>query len=582
MSENPLILEMREITKEFPGVKALDQVTLKVARGSIHSICGENGAGKSTLMKVLSGVYPYGTYDGQILFEGKETRFKNIKESERAGIVIIHQELTMIPELSVTENIFMGNEITNGKLIDWNEERKRTVALLEKVGLSIDPDTLIKHLGVGQQQLVEIAKALSKNVTLLILDEPTSALNEDDSANLLELMRTLKKSGITCIMISHKLNEIAAISDAVTVIRDGRTVESYEVVAGQVDEDKIIRSMVGRSIDNRYPEHRSNPGETIFEVSDWCVEDPEVEGRMVCKNSSFYVREGEIVGFAGLMGAGRTELMRSIFGRNYGNRKVSGLVALPSGLNITMYLLQEGFITGGITMYRKKVLTLILSATLAMTALSACGSAREGSAPAEAPAANEAAADTSADAKTGNAQDTSEAAPAGAGFEAGATIGISLPWLGTQNWKEAETMFTEQLTEAGYNPIVQAADQKVPQQQQQIESMIENGAKAIVVGPIDGTQLGSVLEQAKAAGVYVIGYDRLIENTEAVDGVVQFGSVRTGVMQGQALLDGLKEKKGEGPYNVELFGGGPLTPMHLISLRELCQCFSLRSMQAIS
>ncbi len=318
MSENPLILEMREITKEFPGVKALDQVTLKVARGSIHSICGENGAGKSTLMKVLSGVYPYGTYDGQILFEGKETRFKNIKESERAGIVIIHQELTMIPELSVTENIFMGNEITNGKLIDWNEERKRTVALLEKVGLSIDPDTLIKHLGVGQQQLVEIAKALSKNVTLLILDEPTSALNEDDSANLLELMRTLKKSGITCIMISHKLNEIAAISDAVTVIRDGRTVESYEVVAGQVDEDKIIRSMVGRSIDNRYPEHRSNPGETIFEVSDWCVEDPEVEGRMVCKNSSFYVREGEIVGFAGLMGAGRTELMRSIFGRNYG------------------------------------------------------------------------------------------------------------------------------------------------------------------------------------------------------------------------------------------------------------------------
>ncbi len=318
MNNNPLILEMREITKEFPGVKALDKVTLKVAKGSIHSICGENGAGKSTLMKVLSGVYPYGSYDGQILFEDKEARFKNIKESERAGIAIIHQELTMIPELSVTENIFMGNEITNGKLIDWTEEKKRTVELLDKVGLVLDPDTKIKHLGVGQQQLIEIAKALSKNVKLLILDEPTSALNEDDSANLLELMRTLKSNGITCIMISHKLNEIAAISDAVTVIRDGRTVESYEVVAGQVDEDKIIRAMVGRSIDNRYPEHTSNPGETIFEVSDWCVEDPEVEGRMVCKNSSFYVREGEIVGFAGLMGAGRTELMRSIFGRNYG------------------------------------------------------------------------------------------------------------------------------------------------------------------------------------------------------------------------------------------------------------------------
>lgn len=318
MNENPLILEMRGITKEFPGVKALDDVTLTVARDSIHSICGENGAGKSTLMKVLSGVYPYGTYDGKILFDGKEAKFKNIKESEQAGIAIIHQELTMIPELSITENIFMGNEITRNGLIDWNEERKRTVDLLDKVGLSLNPDTLIKHLGVGQQQLVEIAKALSKNVKLLILDEPTSALNEDDSANLLNLMRGLKKNGITCIMISHKLNEIAAISDAVTVIRDGHTVDSYEVVAGAVDENKIIRSMVGRPIDNRYPEHESNPGEVIFEVSDWCVEDPEVEGRMVCKNSSFYVRAGEIVGFAGLMGAGRTELMRSIFGKNYG------------------------------------------------------------------------------------------------------------------------------------------------------------------------------------------------------------------------------------------------------------------------
>ncbi len=318
MNENPLILEMRGITKEFPGVKALDNVTLTVERDSIHSICGENGAGKSTLMKVLSGVYPYGTYEGKILFDGKEARFKNIKESELAGIAIIHQELTMIPELSITENIFMGNEVTKNGLIDWNEERKRTMGLLDKVGLSLNPDTLIKHLGVGQQQLVEIAKALSKNVKLLILDEPTSALNEDDSANLLNLMRGLKKNGITCIMISHKLNEIAAISDAVTVIRDGQTVDSYEVVAGAVDENKIIRSMVGRSIDNRYPEHESHPGEVIFEVSDWCVEDPEVEGRMVCKNSSFYVRAGEIVGFAGLMGAGRTELMRSIFGKNYG------------------------------------------------------------------------------------------------------------------------------------------------------------------------------------------------------------------------------------------------------------------------
>ena len=316
--EDSIILQMRDITKVFPGVRALDGVTLEVRRGEIHSICGENGAGKSTLMKVLSGVYPYGSYEGQIIYMGEEAKFRNIKESESAGIVIIHQELTMIPELSITENIFMGNEIVRHGLIDWDVARQRTVELLERVGLDLNPNTLIKNLGVGQQQLVEIAKALSKNVKLLILDEPTSALNEDDSANLLELMRDLKRRDITCIMISHKLNEIAAISDAVTVIRDGHTVETYPVEAGHVDEDRIIRSMVGRSIENRYPIHESHPGEVIFEVADWCVEDPNIPGRLVCKNSSFNVRAGEVVGFAGLMGAGRTELMRSIFGRNYG------------------------------------------------------------------------------------------------------------------------------------------------------------------------------------------------------------------------------------------------------------------------
>lgn len=316
--EHPIILQMQGITKIFPGVKALDDVNLEVHRGTILSICGENGAGKSTLMKVLSGVYPYGTYDGKIIYMGNEVQFKDIKESEHAGIVIIHQELAMIPELSITENIFLGNEIVKYGLIDWEAQRIRTVELLEKVGLFINPKTLIKHLGVGQQQLVEIAKALSKNVKLLILDEPTSALNEDDSANLLELMRGLKNMDITCIMISHKLNEIAAISDAVTVIRDGCTVETYSVEAGHVDEERIIRSMVGRSLENRYPSHVSNPGEVIFEVSDWCVEDPNNPGRLVCNHSSFDVRAGEIVGFAGLMGAGRTELMRSIFGRNYG------------------------------------------------------------------------------------------------------------------------------------------------------------------------------------------------------------------------------------------------------------------------
>ena len=318
MEQNPFILQMQGITKTFPGVRALDNVTLEVHRGSIHAICGENGAGKSTLMKVLSAVYPYGTYEGHIIYMGKEMAFKNIKESENAGIAIIHQELTMIPELSVSENIFMGNEIIKNGLIDWDVTRQRTSEMLERVGLFIDPSTPIKHLGVGQQQLVEIAKALSKNVKLLILDEPTSALNESESENLLNLMRDLKTKDITCIMISHKLNEIAEVSDAVTVIRDGHTVDSYDVEVGHLDENKIICSMVGRSIENRYPEHESNIGEVVFEVSNWCVEDPRIAGRMVCKNSKFNVRAGEIVGFAGLMGAGRTELMRSIFGRSYG------------------------------------------------------------------------------------------------------------------------------------------------------------------------------------------------------------------------------------------------------------------------
>lgn len=318
MAGPDVILEMRGIVKEFPGVRALDDVTMSVRRGAIHAICGENGAGKSTLMKVLSGVYPHGSYGGEIVFDGASVAFKDIKASEHAGIVIIHQELALIPELSVAENIFLGNEIVRGGLIDWNAARQRTLDLLARVGLEVSPDTPIKNLGVGQQQLVEIAKALSKDVKLLILDEPTSALNEDDSENLLQLMLGLKARGITSIMISHKLNEIAAVSDSVTVVRDGRTVETYEVEAGHVDEDRIIRAMVGRSLDHRYPEHEPHIGEVMFEVRDWRVEHPTIPGRLICKDSSFTVRRGEIVGFAGLMGAGRTELARSLFGRTYG------------------------------------------------------------------------------------------------------------------------------------------------------------------------------------------------------------------------------------------------------------------------
>ena len=318
MATEPVILEMRSITKEFPGVKALDRVSLVVKAGEIHSICGENGAGKSTLMKVLSGVYPYGTYEGEIVFQGHESRFRNIGSSEAAGIVIIHQELALIPQLSITENIFLGNEPRRFGVIDWVQAKKRAVDLLARVGLDDDPDTQIKNLGVGKQQLVEIAKALNKSVKLLILDEPTAALNEADSQHLLDLILGLKGRGIASIMISHKLNEIEQISDSITIIRDGKTIETLDVKADGVDEDRIIRGMVGRTLENRFPDRNAEIGEVFFEVKNWTVQHPLTAERMVVKNSSFTVRRGEVVGFAGLMGAGRTELAMSLFGRSYG------------------------------------------------------------------------------------------------------------------------------------------------------------------------------------------------------------------------------------------------------------------------
>ncbi|MES2094588.1 MAG: multiple monosaccharide ABC transporter ATP-binding protein [Actinomycetota bacterium] len=318
MVSEPVILEMRSITKEFPGVKALDKVSLVVKAGEIHSICGENGAGKSTLMKVLSGVYPYGTYQGDIVFQGHESRFKDIGSSEAAGIVIIHQELALIPQLSITENIFLGNEPRRFGVIDWVQAKKRAVDLLARVGLEDDPDTQIKNIGVGKQQLVEIAKALNKSVKLLILDEPTAALNEADSQHLLDLILGLKGRGIASIMISHKLNEIEQISDSITIIRDGKTIETLDVKADGVNEDRIIRGMVGRTLEHRFPDRTSDIGEVFFEVKNWTVQHPLTAERMVVKNSSFVVRRGEVVGFAGLMGAGRTELAMSLFGRSYG------------------------------------------------------------------------------------------------------------------------------------------------------------------------------------------------------------------------------------------------------------------------
>jgi putative multiple sugar transport system ATP-binding protein len=321
MDEN--ILEMRSITKTFPGVKALENVNLDVRRGQIHAICGENGAGKSTLMKVLSGVYPTGSYDGEIVYDGKPASFGGIRDSEHVGIVIIHQELALVPYLSIAENIYLGNEKRGRSgLIDWNLANAEAAKLLQQVGLDENPVTPVGQLGVGKQQLVEIAKALSKDVRLLILDEPTAALNDSDSAHLLGLLRTLKERGITSIMISHKLNEITAVSDRVTVIRDGKTVETLQ--AGDVTQERIIRGMVGRDLESFYPDRVSSPGPEVMRVEDWTVWHP-TQDRKVVDNASFTVRAGEVVGIAGLMGAGRTELAMSIFGRSYG-RDISGRV----------------------------------------------------------------------------------------------------------------------------------------------------------------------------------------------------------------------------------------------------------------
>ncbi len=308
------ILEMRNITKEFPGVKALNNVSFRVAKGEIHCLVGENGAGKSTLMKVLSGVYPYGTYSGDILFEGKVQQFRGIRDSEHTGIAIIYQELALVPEMTVYDNIFLGNEIRKGASVDLNETIRRASEMLKKVRLSVNPETKIKDLGIGAQQLVEIAKALSKDVKLLILDEPTAALNETDSENLLDLLRGLRDQGVTCILISHKLKEVISIADTVTVLRDGHTVCTLDAHKGEVSENVLIKHMVGREIENIYPTRPKREfGEVALEVRNWSAYSPAL-GRQVLRDVSLNVRKGEIVGIAGLMGSGRTELALSIFG----------------------------------------------------------------------------------------------------------------------------------------------------------------------------------------------------------------------------------------------------------------------------
>ncbi|HEM7808124.1 TPA: sugar ABC transporter ATP-binding protein [Burkholderia multivorans] len=319
------ILEMSGIQKAFGPVKALNNVNLRVKKGEIHAICGENGAGKSTLMKILSGVYAHGSYAGTVLYDGEERIFSGITDSEAVGIIIIHQELALVPMLSITENIFLGNEQSRRGVIDWQASRARAKTLLEKVGLSDSPDTPVGTLGIGKQQLVEIAKALSKEVRLLILDEPTASLNEKDSDTLLELLLDLKKRGVTSIIISHKLNEISRVADSITVIRDGSTVDELDCRNESVSEDRIIKAMVGREMSDRYPTRTPNIGDVIFEVKDWRVQHPTQRDRAVIKGVNLKARAGEIVGIAGLMGSGRTELAMSVFGGTYG-QDISGTV----------------------------------------------------------------------------------------------------------------------------------------------------------------------------------------------------------------------------------------------------------------
>ena len=319
---------MNGITKTFPGVKALDNVNLKVKKGEIHALVGENGAGKSTLMNVLSGIYPYGSYEGDIVYDGEICKFKEIKDSEKKGIVIIHQELALVPYMTIAENMFLGNEQGKKMAIDWTKTYGRAEELMKKVGLKEDPHTLIKDIGVGKQQLVEIAKALAKDVKLLILDEPTASLNESDSQALLELMLEFKKQGMTSIIISHKLNEISYVADKITVIRDGSTIETMDKEVDDFSENRIIRGMVGRELSNRFPARENvKIGEICMEVDHWTVHHPMTPAKKVVDDVSFYVRRGEVVGISGLMGAGRTELAMSLFGHSYGTG-ISGTIKM--------------------------------------------------------------------------------------------------------------------------------------------------------------------------------------------------------------------------------------------------------------
>ena len=338
-------LDVRHVTKRFPGVRALDDVSFRVAPGTIHGICGENGAGKSTLMGVVSGVHPIGSYAGTVLVRGKPARFRSVRDSEKAGITIVHQELALSPYLSIYENLFLGHAPTRRGIIDWDELLVRSRPLLERVGLTDHPETIVSKLGVGKQQLVEIARALSKHTEILILDEPTASLNDQESEKLLDLILDLKREGLTCILISHKLNEVLRVADAITVLRDGRSIRTYDTAAERVTGAMLIKDMVGREMTNLYPPKNARIGKVVLEVNDWTVYHPEYHGMKVVEAASFNVKSGEIVGFCGPMGAGRTELMMSLFGRSYGSHAEGSV--LVRGRPVTYRTPREA-IAGGI------------------------------------------------------------------------------------------------------------------------------------------------------------------------------------------------------------------------------------------
>ena len=339
------ILEMRNITKTFPGVKALDNVNLRVKPHNIHALVGENGAGKSTLMNILSGVYPHGSYEGDIIVEGEVCVFKFINDSEAKGIAIIHQELALIPSLSIAENVFLGNEQSKNKLvINWDKTRQKTIEMLKKVGLDEHTDTQVKDIGLGKQQLVEIVKALAKDVKILILDEPTAALNDEDSDHLLDLLVELKSQGITSIIISHKLNEVTKVADEITILRDGMTIQTLVKEVDDITEERIIKAMVGRELTDRFPKRTCKPGEVCFEVENWNVYSPLDDQKQVIRDVSLNVRRGEVLGIAGLMGAGRTELAMSLFGKAYG-AKISGTVH-KDGKTLVMHDISDAIKNG--------------------------------------------------------------------------------------------------------------------------------------------------------------------------------------------------------------------------------------------